>query len=108
MAKLGLTGNRIESVLASAAASSGWSLCVGAGTSRGPFPTWDELVLSLIASWADGISDSARPDAVALAKTLRGEFTADAVIQAAQDRLDLNDAAFAAWLSERLYSDIRT
>lgn len=50
MAKPGLNATDIDSVLRSAASTAGWSLCVGAGTSRGAFPTWDGLVPGVLVS----------------------------------------------------------
>jgi hypothetical protein len=108
MAKPGLTATDIASVLRSAASTAGWSLCVGAGTSRGAFPTWDGLVETLFQAWVYSPGNYPVEDPASLISILRKESAADALIQAAQDRLLLDDNSFALWLAEELYRNLRS
>jgi hypothetical protein len=79
--------------------SKGWTLCIGAGTSLPIFPTWAELVRSLISDVHANISPNAVDEIFAT-------FDADTLIQAACN-LKNNDT-FADWLSEKLYANLRS
>jgi hypothetical protein len=101
MAKPGLTSANIAGVLRQKAESSGWALCIGAGTSFPMFPDWYSLVASLIEK--DAGADTAK----AIMPNLINNFGLDALVQAARERLHLPSEAFAQLLSDQLYSGIR-
>jgi len=101
MAKKGFEGSSVPAVLQQVCARSGWALCVGAGTSVPAFPRWGDLVQRLLAE------DVGSANAVSLAKSLSQSFGPDALLQAAQDRLDCKDEKFAKMLSTALYADIK-
>lgn len=98
MIKPGLTEDKVDGVLASAAPGAGWALCVGAGTSLPAFPDWNRLVRRLIETCSPD-------DHERLAKDLSGLFSADALIQAAAARSARDAAGFAHLLTEELYRD---
>ncbi len=104
-ADYGLTWENCRGVLAQKAQKMGWALCIGAGSSRGTtngvFPEWSELVDRLIQE------DKEATKADALAKSLKHDFNADALIQAAKDRLKLSDDQFIRKLEELLYEDLK-
>jgi hypothetical protein len=101
MAKTGMSEEaHIRGLLKAAAGKGGWALCVGAGISASAFPDWDELVSRLAAR-----DDAFPPSADALRK-LQVEYSPDALIQAAKDRLRLTEEAFASVLAEELYSNV--
>jgi hypothetical protein len=72
---------------------------VGAGISRPAFPDWKGLVQRLAAR------DSDPPSAKALSH-LQNTYSSDALLQAAMDRLAMNDEQFAELLATELYSDL--
>ena len=98
MIKPGLTEEKVDGLLASAAPGPGWALCVGAGTSLPAFPDWNRLVRRLIAVCSP-------EDPERLAKDLAGLFSADALIQAAAARSNTDTPGFARLLTEELYRD---
>jgi hypothetical protein len=79
----------------------GWSLCIGAGTSLPLFPTWQELVQGLLTSGPNALSP---PDA----KSLRDSFPPEALIRASQELLALDDEKFREYLTDTLYSHLRS
>lgn len=99
MNKPGLTEDKVDGVLASAAQAPGWALCIGAGTSLPVFPDWNRLVRQLFSRV------SAQPRAERLAVQLGQAFSADALIQAAYARSEGDAEAFAAIISEELYRE---
>lgn len=99
MAKRGLTLVTAKGVLASR--QSGWALCVGAGTSYGIFPSWEELARGLIGTGPG----PANRDAVA--DELLRRSSLESVIQAAKDHLKLDDVQFQDTLANALYQNLR-
>jgi len=97
MAKLGLDGNRCQSILAHRCNFSGWVLCVGAGTSLPAFPSWNELTVNLLHS----VSPNIKVD-IADFKT----YSPDACIQAIHNISKLDSNAFARKLSVALYGKL--
>jgi hypothetical protein len=85
MAKLGLTPHQAKNLLRERSAAGGWALCVGSGISRPAFPDWGHLVERLIAR------DVAPPQVPEVSSLSYGP---DAFIQAAMDRLQLDEGAF--------------
>ena len=76
----------------------GWVLCVGAGISLPIFPSWNELVRTLIIEQNGSISD----DAI---KEIQSSFGADALMQAASNLG--NRDLFTDVLSNNLYSNVK-
>jgi len=101
MAKEGLELNKLTNILKDKTRTSGWALCIGAGTSVPAFPNWGILVERLAAH------DVGYPDAIALIADLANYFSYDALIQAANDRLGLDAKDFANLLINELYKDIK-
>src|SRR6266496_318532 len=97
----GLDWHKGEGVLAQRAKTNGWALCVGAGTSRGPFPDWKTLVRLLMSK------DSSVVNASALRDDLSQSFSYDALIQASKDALRMDDNDFARLLQELLYNELK-
>lgn len=95
MLKPGIPFDELEPLLANA--RSGWSLCVGAGTSLPVFPNWDRLVESLMAR----VVPHATPED---ASALQQIFSPDALIQAARARMGGEARGFSQILSEQLYA----
>lgn len=77
---------------------SGWSLCIGAGTSQPVFPSWKELVNSLI----HDINPDIRPRAC---KEVMNSFSYDTLIQAAYTLTEQKEN-FAQYLQKKLYSKL--
>jgi len=71
----------------------------GAGISLPAFPDWKTLVPAALAA-----RDSNPPSAKAL-EHLQNTYSSDALIQAAMDRLGINDQQFADLLATELFSD---
>ena len=76
-----------------------WSLCIGAGTSIPVFPSWKELVTSIIKE----ISPDAKQGTIA---EILLSFDLDALIQAACNIK--GEKHFGDWLSEKLYANIKS
>jgi hypothetical protein len=101
VAKSGLFVATLDPVLRDKAQrQEGWALCIGAGTSLKLFPSWAELVRRI--AHRDG-GDST---AAALDRYFR-DFSPDAILQAAVDRLGGDESSFAMMLAEDLYRDFR-
>lgn len=101
MAKEGLDISTIQSVLKDVKETSGWSLCIGAGTSCPVLPGWISLVDNMIRRHCDS------KDIIDINTYEKMGFSADAMIQAVRNRLDVNDDEFIKMLSEEIYSPIR-
>ncbi|MCA9653523.1 MAG: SIR2 family protein [Myxococcales bacterium] len=97
MNKPGLTEDKVDGLLASAAHGPGWALCIGAGTSLPVFPDWNRLVKRLFTRVS--------PGAAQLASGLGAIFSPDALIQAAFARSEGDAERFASVISEELYRD---
>lgn len=102
MAKQGITGGRITSILKDVQPSTGWALCIGAGSSLPIFPSWNDLVKSLVAKKVG------KAKAAPLAERLLMKFGPDSLIQAAYDVLSLSDDEFVKVLSDELYSKVKS
>lgn len=76
MAKIGLDISTIQPVLKDVKMGSGWSLCIGAGTSVPVLPDWFSLVEKLIAK------NCIAEDIIDIDVYKRMGFSADAMIQA--------------------------
>ncbi|HEV7472718.1 MAG TPA: SIR2 family protein [Pyrinomonadaceae bacterium] len=100
MAKTGIELKDLTPIIKERSATSGWALCVGAGTSVPAFPSWGVLVEQL-----------ARRDVGSKAADLRAnlekQFSYDALIQAAKDRLGYSDKKFATTLKIELYRNVK-
>lgn len=101
MAKPGLNLSDIQSILRDLAKKEGWVLCVGAGISTPMFPSWVSLVERLVAQ------DISKASPEHFVQDLLGNFSPDAMIQAAKDRLELNDAGLRDLLVQELYRNIQ-
>ncbi len=101
MAKKGIELGDLKALLKERCKTSGWALCVGAGTSVPVFPNWQTLVESLAAQ------DVGAEQVTMLVAKLASEFGPDALLQAAKDRLKLTDNKFADILMSKLYSHIQ-
>lgn len=95
--KAGLAQDKVDGLLA--AATTGWALCIGAGTSLPLFPDWNRLVHRLFARLSPDGADR-------LQATLGGLFSPDALIQAACTRTEGGASAFAELLTDELYRDL--
>jgi hypothetical protein len=103
MAKQPLEGVQLKGILRDRAAKGGWTLCCGAGLSKGAFPDWGGLAEALVTK--AGVAASVAPS---LSKRFGDEFGWDAVLQAAQERLGMLDKLFAEELSSLLYENIKS
>jgi len=101
MAKCGLNCNNVSSILRDIQTTSGWALCIGAGTSVPIFPSWGELVEALV-SRKPGSSN-----VETLSQSLLNRFSPDALIQAAYNILSLSEDDFVNLLSAELYSTVK-
>jgi len=97
----GLNSKNWGNVLANQAKTTGWALCVGSGISRGAFPDWVTLVHELIKK--DGAADSN----CRLLARLRKAFSLDALVQAAQNRLCIDDDNFIFLIRDALFQKIK-
>lgn len=102
MAKPGIELENTQPLIRSILETTGWALCIGAGTSLPIFPSWSQLVENLISKDV-GVGESDL-----LFKSLGVSFQADALLQAAKDRLGLGSEAFANLLSTELYKTVRS
>ncbi|MGD1820454.1 MAG: SIR2 family protein [Pleomorphochaeta sp.] len=99
MAKRGFTIRTLTPLIKEACMHQGWSLCIGAGTSMGLFPSWNQLVLDLIN--LDLKDEKASKE---LATTLLNLYSPDSIIEAAFNKNSLSTED----LSNTLYNNIRT
>jgi hypothetical protein len=99
--KTGFTSATISDVLRQRAVSSGWALCIGAGTSYPMFPDWYSLVAGLVEKDTDAAV------AAAIMPKLSQSFGLDALVQAAKGRSGLAPDAFANLLSDQLYARLK-
>lgn len=76
----------------------GWSLCIGAGTSINLFPDWNELISSLIENVGDKDSECCS----ALEK-----FSLDALLQAGYELKNIGDDEYAKLLSNLLFKNAK-
>lgn len=104
MAKKGLLQSGFAHQLKGRSKAGGWALCVGAGISHPLFPSWDELVGRLI-THEDPSRSSGENDE--LLNRLTKRFGPDALIEAARDRLGVEQEEFAEQLGEILYRDFK-
>lgn len=102
MAKRGISLGNCQNLIVDKLSNTGWTLCIGAGTSLPIFPSWEQLVTKLIAK------DPGVTNTDLLATNLLGTFGADALIQAACDRLNIKPEEFATLLSSELYSTLKS
>jgi len=101
MAKQGISFASLRSMLVGRANSSGWTLCIGAGTSYPMFPSWNELVQKL--AERDIPEDVARD----ILPKLREGFGLDALLQASRDRLKMSTEEFAQVISTEFYAEMK-
>jgi hypothetical protein len=102
MAKRGLFIGNIGPILRDISKRNGWALCIGAGTSIPMFPDWKLLVERLIAK------DIGAKKAHELSGKLLMQYSPDALIQTAHDRLGCTDEKFFEILSNELYEYFRS
>ena len=100
MAKEGIYFDKIQPILKRQNDYNGWSLCVGAGVSYPLFPSWHELAGKL----AVNIDDKVTVNKMGLENY---GFSADAIIQAVQNKYFLSDNAFSKYLIDTLYADFK-
>jgi hypothetical protein len=100
MAKKGIELKDLTPIIRERCKTSGWALCVGAGTSTPAFPSWEVLVTRLV-------ERDAVASAPVLMTSLVRQFSYDALIQAAKDRLGLSEKRFENVLTSELYSGIK-
>ena len=101
MAKKGLDISTINTVLNKKTIRSGWSLCIGAGTSIPVLPDWFSLVESLIKNHCK------KDDVIEIEKYKKMGFSADAMIQAVKNRLRASEERFIEMLSYEVFSPIK-
>ena len=101
MAKKGLDISTIQTVLRDIRDNGGWSLCIGAGTSMPILPNWYSLVENLINKNFD------LKDIIDIEIYKKMGFSADAMIQAVRNRLDIDDNKFIQILSKEVYAPIK-
>jgi SIR2-like protein len=101
MAKPGIQGSSIGTVLREKCSHTGWALCIGAGISVPAFPQWQELVERLVLKEL-GPSKGAATTAILLDK-----FSPDALIQAAHERSGKTATQFAKALSSELFRSLK-
>lgn len=101
MAKRGIYLKNLSSIIKDNYSKNGWSLCIGAGTSRPVVPDWNSLVKALVER------DKTVKDPLVISRRLLDIYNQDSLIQAAKDRLSLNDEDFSALLAEIIYGDIK-
>jgi len=102
MAKRGLSCKDVSSILKDVQSTTGWALCIGAGTSVPMFPSWNKLVESLVAKKAGAIK------ATNLSQQLLSKFSPDSLIQAAYNILSFSDDEFIQILSDELYAIVKS
>lgn len=102
MAKPGLHIDTIYPVLKGANVISGWSLCIGAGTSSPIIPDWFMLVDSLISKHCR------TKDKINIDDYKKMGFSADAMIQAVKNNLKSSDNDFIKMLSDVIYDNIKS
>lgn len=100
MAKEGIELRQLTPLIRERCKTSGWAVCIGAGTSRPVFPGWRELVERLI-------ERDVGVNAATVTANLADKFSYDALIQAAQDRLGYDDKTFTDVLTTELYRDVK-
>lgn len=91
----------LSTLIPSSYGSTGWALCIGAGTSLDVFKLWNEFAVDVYST--SGLPPIEPKD---LEETI-GKFGPDALLQAVQNSLDETDGLFADRLSENLYRNIR-
>jgi hypothetical protein len=101
MAKKGIELDQLKSIIKVRCKTSGWALCIGAGTSIPLFPSWQTLVECVA---AQDVGSDLAADLIA---KLASEFGYGGLLQAAKDRLKLTDKKFADFLVKNLYSNIQ-
>ena len=94
-----LTVAEQQSLLRTSLNRTGWALCIGAGTSLPIFPTWVELVESLI-------SKVDAENAASIATHLLKSYSPDAVLNAVYELMDVSEDEFSSILSEVLYAKV--
>lgn len=102
MAKQGIYFGNVPPVLQTVSNTTGWALCIGAGTSLPIFPSWNELVHRLVEL------DVGTDEAVHITQNLLDAYSPDAIIQGARDRLNLTQKDFANLLAEELYTKVKS
>jgi len=100
MAKEGIEVKDLTPIIRERCKTSGWALCVGAGTSAPAFPSWDALVQRLI-------TRDVGPSAASLKPALVKQFSYDAIIQAAKDRYGVTEKRFVNILTLELYAKVK-
>ena len=94
-----LYGHDLPNGLIKGNIKNGWSLCIGAGTSAPVFPSWRELVDTIIKEISPNAKQGARAEILL-------SFDLDALIQAACNIK--GEKYFGDWLSEKLYANLKS
>lgn len=102
MAKPGLDIKTILPVLRDANSKNGWSICIGAGTSKPLLPDWYSLVEKLINNNCD------KEEIIDIEKYKKLGFTPDAMIQAVKNHFKFSDETFLKLLSEEVFLPIKS
>ena len=100
MAKAGIEWKKASGLLLASASTTGWALCIGAGTSLPLFPSWASLVEKLLTPYLG----TASPD---LSRELLRLYSPDALIQAAAN-LATDKSQFQSFLSTCMYEELRS
>jgi hypothetical protein len=96
-----LESKSIKNLLKQNAKTRGWALCIGAGTSRGIFPDWKQLIEYLMKEIDDEQYSKENFD------TLTNRFSLEALLQAGYELKGVSEKEFTALLSDLLYSEIK-
>ncbi len=89
-----------KNILKTTFSTTGWALCIGAGSSYPIFPDWKQLVEKLILT--------TNPDkAKLITDFLFKNYNADSIIHAAYNILEIDDVNFVGKLVDLLYSNIK-
>jgi len=96
-----LLGKQHRHLLNTTVGSTGWALCIGAGTSLPIFPSWKLLVTKLVARVDEANASS-------IAEELLRVYSPDSVLQAVHAMLAMSEQEYTKILSEALYSFVDT
>lgn len=92
----------VKNILKQYGHSKGWSLCIGAGTSIGVFPDWNQLIEGLIED-IDGADYS-----TSIKEELINKYSLDSILQAGFELKGISEDEFAKLLSDLLYKKVKS
>ena len=100
MAKPGLDLGTCAGILKEKCSHHGWALCIGAGASLPIFPSWENLIVSLL------VRQAGKRKGPSLAVRLQKQFSPDAVIEACAHMSGRTQKSFSRLLSKELYGKL--